>query len=703
MPGNPLQQKRRFIRPLIASALVPVFLVGLAVPVPALSFRSGLTTSTDLLDTLEVRPEATVPFEADGFERWIDADADGCDTAREVLIAASHPSMIVVEPPCTVAAGSWHSLYDNSFESDPAQLTVDHTVPLEEAWESGAWAWTAAQRRDFANDLRYAQTTLVTARSAIDAQKGSQDPAEWRPPYQGVHCKYADLWIFVKSRWNLSVDAAEYAALVQMLSDNCPVGTGVPERGLTPGRGSAAIIGQVGSAGTVFRLLRVEAYAADGSLGGRTTVDNDGTYELTGLAPGTYRIKFVGGTSGALDQWYSTEGPGAEATPVQVSSGGVIPGIDVGLEKPRLFTDIPPEHPHFSNITWAAASGYLAGYPDGTFRPETLVDRGSLASILYRYAGSPPVPDSAHTFTDVPAGSDDNDAIRWVAAWDIDTGYADGTFRPDQEITRRTLAVFLHRLADRPPVPADAHIYAPYSDIQPGVANYEELAWLASTFVIVGNPDGTFGPDQRIERGMMAHALNLYRFGFSFPVIGTVPSTAFADVPAGSQFAGEIADLHAKGVITGWTDGTFRPLDPVHRDAVAAFMYRLQGTPTTTLPAESPFADLRPDHPYYPHISWLSAQEITTGWPDETFRPIAPVNRDAMAAFLYRLAGSPSFTPPAQSPFADLTTANQFYKEITWLAQTGISTGWSDHTFRPYEPVNRDAMAAFLYRFDAKH
>jgi hypothetical protein len=137
MPGNPLQQKRRFIRPLIASALVPVFLVGLAVPVPALSFRSGLTTSTDLLDTLEVRPEATVPFEADGFERWIDADADGCDTAREVLIAASHPSMIVVEPPCTVAAGSWHSLYDNSFESDPAQLTVDHTVPLEEAWESG--------------------------------------------------------------------------------------------------------------------------------------------------------------------------------------------------------------------------------------------------------------------------------------------------------------------------------------------------------------------------------------------------------------------------------------------------------------------------------------------------------------------------------------------------------------------------------------
>lgn len=677
--------------------------MSLAVPVPAVGFPGGITFSEDLLETLEVRAEDTAPFDPKSFEQWVDADADGCDTASEVLIAASHPSMIVVEPPCTILFGNWNSPYDRVFASDPAEMTVDHMVPLEEAWQSGAWAWTAEQRRDFANDLRYPQTSLVAVTTAVAREKGSKDPAQWQPPGSGVLCGYADLWIFVKSRWNLSVDPAEYDALMKMLSNNCPKGTGVPERGLTPGRGPAAIIGQVYTPETASSLLTVEAYAADGSVAGRTTVDRDSSYELTGLAPGTYRIKVLGGTSGALDQWYSTQGLAldAEPTPLQVSAGEVIPSIDIGLTKPRLFTDIPPEHPEFNMITWAAVSGYITGYADGTFRPETTVDRGSLSGILYRYAGSPPVPKDAPTFSDVPVGTENREAIRWIAATGIDTGYPDSTFRPEQEITRRTLAVFLHRLAGRPPIPPDAEIYSSYTDIQPGVPNYEELAWLASTFVIVGNPDGSFGPDQLIERGRMPRALFFYRFSFNFPVIGT--STAFTDVPAGSQFAGEISDMRAKGVVTGWNDGTFRPLEPVHRDAVAAFMYRLQGHPAATLPPESPFSDLGTDHPFYPDISWLAGQKITTGWPDKTYRPLAPVTREAMAAFLYRLAGSPAFTPPTQSPFTDLTTESQFYKEITWLAQTGITTGWPDHTYRPYEPVHRDAMAAFLYRFDNKH
>ena len=224
-------------------------------------------------------------------------------------------------------------------------MTVDHMVPLEEAWQSGAWAWTAEQRRDFANDLKYPETTLRAVTAAVDEDKGSKDPAEWQPPGSGVQCGYADQWFFVKSRWNLSVDPAEYATLMEMLSDNCPEGTRVPERGLTPGLGPAASIGQVNSAGTAFSLLTVEAYAADGSVSGRTTVDADGSYEVTGLAPGTYRLKFLGGTSGALDRGYSSGSLGREPTPVQVDSGEVVSGIDTGLEKPRrLRQRLPGRH-----------------------------------------------------------------------------------------------------------------------------------------------------------------------------------------------------------------------------------------------------------------------------------------------------------------------------------------------------------------------
>ena len=56
-------------------------------------------------------------------------------------------------------------------------------------------------------------------------------------------------------------------------------------------------------------------------------------------------------------------------------------------------------------------------------------------------------------------------------------------------------------------------------------------------------------------------------------------------------------------------------------------------------------------------------------------------------------------TAPAGSPFGDVATDNQFYREISWLAESGISTGWDDGTFRPVQPVARDAMAAFMLRF----
>ena len=73
-----------------------------------------------------------------------------------------------------------------------------------------------------------------------------------------------------------------------------------------------------------------------------------------------------------------------------------------------------------------------------------------------------------------------------------------------------------------------------------------------------------------------------------------------------------------------------------------------------------------------------------------------------MAAFLYRFAGAPTFSPPTRSPFSDVTRSRQFYKEITWLRSTGITTGYANGTFRPGAAVTREAMAAFLYRYNER-
>ena len=72
-----------------------------------------------------------------------------------------------------------------------------------------------------------------------------------------------------------------------------------------------------------------------------------------------------------------------------------------------------------------------------------------------------------------------------------------------------------------------------------------------------------------------------------------------------------------------------------------------------------------------------------------------------MAAFLYRAQGSPPFTAPAVSPLKDISARDTiFYKEISWAYSEGITTGWPDGSYRPYSPILRDAMAAFIYRVE---
>lgn len=197
----------------------------------------------------------------------------------------------------------------------------------------------------------------------------------------------------------------------------------------------------------------------------------------------------------------------------------------------------------------------------------------------------------------------------------------------------------------------------------------------------------------------------------SAPPPASAPPSPFADLIFGQQFLADMNWMHQKGISTGWTEAdgsrTYRPLLPVKRDAMAAFMYRLSGSPAYKPPAVSPFADVPVSSPFYKEISWLAEAKISTGWAQQDgrseFRPMESVNRDAMAAFLYRLAGSPRHIPSANSAFTDVSSGNQFHHEISWLAASGISTGWkaSNGTavFLPGESVARDAMAAFMKRW----
>lgn len=179
------------------------------------------------------------------------------------------------------------------------------------------------------------------------------------------------------------------------------------------------------------------------------------------------------------------------------------------------------------------------------------------------------------------------------------------------------------------------------------------------------------------------------------------PDDIFRDVPAKHTFGKQITWLRDEKITTGYADGTFRPRNRITREAMAAFMYRFAGEPHVDLPSKSPFPDVPTNHDFYKPIVWLSKQGITEGYDDGTYRPKNQISREAMAAFLYRYAGKPEVNPPKRSPFDDLPVGHEFYKEIVWLSQAGITTGYDDGTFKPLNRISREATAAFLYRFNS--
>ncbi|WP_058234937.1 5'-nucleotidase C-terminal domain-containing protein [Devriesea agamarum] len=176
---------------------------------------------------------------------------------------------------------------------------------------------------------------------------------------------------------------------------------------------------------------------------------------------------------------------------------------------------------------------------------------------------------------------------------------------------------------------------------------------------------------------------------------------AFTDVKPGTAFYNEISWMNQQGISTGYPDGTYRPGAPATREAMMAFLYRRAGSPKVSLPDASPFTDVAPTSPFYREIIWAKNTGIANGFSDGTFRPKAPAQRNAVAAFLFRASGSPKVDLPTSSPFTDVAPTDPFYREIVWLHKAKVARGWSvdnGYEFRSWDPIHRDAAAAMLNR-----
>ena len=160
------------------------------------------------------QPAGHTGYNRSSFKHWIDADKDGCDTRAEVLIeeALTKPK---VGSKCVLTGGKWFSAYDGVEVTSASKLDVDHMVPLAEAWRSGAWKWSAAQRQAYANDLSDSRA-LIAVTLSTNRSKGDKDPALWLPAKE--QCTYAENWIAIKVKYSLTVDAKEATKLNTLVS-----------------------------------------------------------------------------------------------------------------------------------------------------------------------------------------------------------------------------------------------------------------------------------------------------------------------------------------------------------------------------------------------------------------------------------------------------------------------------------------------------
>lgn len=183
------------------------------------------------------------------------------------------------------------------------------------------------------------------------------------------------------------------------------------------------------------------------------------------------------------------------------------------------------------------------------------------------------------------------------------------------------------------------------------------------------------------------------------PMVVLSRCAAFQDVRVTHPFFNEIHHLHDAGIADGYADGRFRPVAPLSRQAGAAFLYRaFEGTPHPDAVDDGAFPDLPPGAPFLDEISWLVGEGHSTAYADGTWRPAAPLTRAGFVAWLHRIAGSPEPTVEPGTTFADVGPDHPFATEVGWAVEAGITEGYGDGTFRPGAALSRQAMAALVDR-----
>lgn len=245
-----------------------------------------------------------------------------------------------------------------------------------------------------------------------------------------------------------------------------------------------------------------------------------------------------GGTSGGDT---STEGNTKPDQPVNTGGGASHPEAPGTNTKPKEDKPKPkeetsePEDKRDTNIADPNDTGiskvfdiehhraYMIGYDTGLFGPESNITRAEVAQVFYNLLLEHKN-DSSVQFSDVTAQAWYYNAVAELTKNGVIRGYEDGTFRPDQAITRAEFTAIAARFAK---ISTDRTV--DFYDGPADVWYYDAVRTAVSYGWVTGYEDGTFRPDQSIARGETATIVNR--------MLARIPDLNAIDQGAGTRFA----------------------------------------------------------------------------------------------------------------------------------------------------------------------
>ncbi len=169
----------------------------------------------------------------------------------------------------------------------------------------------------------------------------------------------------------------------------------------------------------------------------------------------------------------------------------------------------------------------------------------------------------------------------------------------------------------------------PFSDLRPTDWAWNPVQYLAGRNVISGYADGSFRPGNTVTRAQFAKMIVT---GMGWALLQP-QRPSFSDVPATDWAFAYVETAAAHGILSGYADGSFRPMTNVTRAQLAKLIVVARGW-QLRLPAQATFGDVPATDWSFPYVETAVDAGVLAGYADGTFHPTAPATRAQVAKIL---------------------------------------------------------------------